>query len=97
MTNSDSINDAHTFYQNYDASKNKYDPILTKYEKTSIIGIRATQISEGAEPLIDVPEGIEDPIEIATMELKEKKIALIIQRENQEYWRVSDLIDHNPE
>jgi DNA-directed RNA polymerase subunit K/omega len=85
--------DAYDFYKNYDTSKNKMDPILNQYERASVIGIRAQQISEGAIPMIDVPEGIENPIEIATMELKMKKMPLIICREGLEYWRVCDLVD----
>jgi DNA-directed RNA polymerase subunit K/omega len=85
--------DAYDFYKNYDTSKNKMDPILNQYERASVIGIRAQQISEGAIPMIDVPEGIENPIEIATMELKMKKMPLIICREGREYWRVCDLVD----
>jgi DNA-directed RNA polymerase subunit K/omega len=85
--------DAYDFYKNYDTSKNKMDPILNQYERASVIGIRAQQISEGAIPMIDVPEGIESAIEIATMELKMKKMPLIICREGLEYWRVCDLVD----
>lgn len=87
------VSDAYDFYKNYDTSKNKMDPILNQYERASVIGIRAQQISEGAIPMIDVPEGIENPIEIATMELKMKKMPLIICREGREYWRVCDLVD----
>jgi DNA-directed RNA polymerase subunit K/omega len=85
--------DAYDFYKNYDTSKNKMDPILNQYERAAVIGIRAQQISEGAQPMIDVPEGIENAIEIATMELKMKKMPLIICREGLEYWRVCDLVD----
>jgi DNA-directed RNA polymerase subunit K/omega len=70
---------------------------MTIYEKAAIIGIRATQISEGSPVLVDVPEGIEDVIQIAEMELAQKKLCMIVCRENREYWRVCDLIDNNPE
>ncbi len=89
--------DAYDFYQNYDTSKNVFSPYMTIYEKAAIIGIRATQISEGSPVLVDVPEGIEDVIQIAEMELAQKKLCMIVCRENREYWRVCDLIDNNPE
>jgi DNA-directed RNA polymerase subunit K/omega len=85
--------DAFDFYKNYDASKNKFDPILSIYERANLIGIRATQIENGAPVFVDVPEGLEDVIEIAEMELAQKKLPLIICREGREYWRAADLID----
>jgi DNA-directed RNA polymerase subunit K/omega len=91
------FSDAYDFYQNYDTSKNVFSPYMTIYEKAAIIGIRATQISEGSPVLVDVPEGIEDVIQIAEMELAQKKLCMIVCRENREYWRVCDLIDNNPE
>ena len=35
-------------------ANHKTVPILTKYEKTKILGIRAKQINNGAPPLIDI-------------------------------------------
>ncbi len=89
--------DAYDFYKNYDPSKNKMTPYLTTFEKCSIIGIRSQMIADGSPVLIDIPEGIENCETIARMELQQKKIPLIICREGREYWRVSDLIDLNPE
>lgn len=70
-------------------------PILTKYEKTRILGYRAKQINLGNKPFIDVPDGLMDGYEIAKLELKEKKIPFIIKRPlpngRNEFWRVSDL------
>ena len=43
-------------------------PILTKYEKARIIGLRMQQISAGAVPLIDVT-GLTDVEEIVEKEL----------------------------
>ena len=89
--------DAYDFYKNYDPSKNKMTPFLTTFEKCSIIGIRSQMIADGSPVLIDIPEGIESCETIARMELQQKKIPLIVCREGREYWRVSDLIDLNPE
>ena len=70
-------------------------PFLTKYEKSRILGQRATQINSGATPFIQVPEDVIDGYIIAEMELKEKRIPFIIRRPlpngGSEYWRVSDL------
>jgi DNA-directed RNA polymerase subunit K/omega len=92
-SNKNYADDAFDFYKNYDPSKNKFDPILSIYEKTNLIGIRATQIENGAPVFVDVPEGLEDVVQIAEMELAQKKLPLIICREGREYWRAADLTD----
>ena len=73
----------------------KTSPILTKYEKTRILGLRTKQLNDGAPPLIKLSENIIDSYLIAEMELKEKKIPFIIQRPlpngNSEYWALEDL------
>ena len=70
-------------------------PMLTKYEKTRILGQRAKQINNGATPFIKVPEGIIDGYLIALKELEEKKIPFIIRRplpnRGSEYWHIEDL------
>lgn len=70
-------------------------PVLTKYEKTRVIGQRASMIEHGAIPFIEVPPNIIDSVLIAEMELNEKKIPFIIKRplpnNGFEYWRLSDL------
>lgn len=50
---------------------------LGKFEKVKIIGIRATQLSEGSEPCVDI-KNMTDFIEIAEKEFEEGKIPLII-------------------
>ena len=92
-SNKNYADDAFDFYKNYDPSKNKFDPILSIYEKTNLIGIRATQIENGAPVFVDVPDGLEDVVQIAEMELAQKKLPLIICREGREYWRAADLTD----
>jgi DNA-directed RNA polymerase subunit K/omega len=70
-------------------------PILTKYEKTRILGQRAKQIECGAIPLVQVPPNIIDSYLIAKLELAQQKIPFIIRRPlpngGMEYWYVSDL------
>lgn len=70
-------------------------PILTKYEKTKIIGIRTKQLNNGSTPYISVDEKIIDNYVIANMEIQEKKLPFIISRplpnKNFEYWKLQDL------
>lgn len=70
-------------------------PIMTRYEKAKILGIRSTQLNSGAEPFIDIPSNIIDGITIARMELEKKAIPFIIRRNlpngKSEYWNIEDL------
>ena len=70
-------------------------PILTKYEKARILGIRASQLNDGADPYIKVSSNVVDSYVIAQKELKEKVLPFIISRPlpngNIEYWRLRDL------
>ena len=70
-------------------------PILTKYEKARILGVRAKQLNKGAEPYVKISDDIIDAFVIANKELKEKKLPFIIQRPlpngNSEYWKLEDL------
>jgi DNA-directed RNA polymerase I, II, and III subunit RPABC2 len=76
-------------------NNHKTIPILTKYEKTRILGQRAKQINNGSKPYINIPEDIIDGYLIAEVELKEKKIPFIIRRPlpngKFEYWKIKDL------
>jgi len=74
----------------------KTTPILSKYEKSRILGVRALQINNGSKPFISIPSNIIDGYLIAQMELSEKKIPFIIRRpvgNGAEYWKISDLED----
>jgi DNA-directed RNA polymerase subunit K/omega len=70
-------------------------PILTKYEKTRILGQRTKQIESGGATLVQVPPNVIDSYLIAKLELEQKKIPFIIRRPlpngGMEYWYVSDL------
>jgi len=70
-------------------------PLLTKYERTRVLGQRAKQINDGAVPFVKVPEGVIDGYLIALKELEEKKIPFIIRRplpnRGSEYWHLEDL------
>ena len=73
-------------------------PILTKYEKTLILGHRAQQILNNSHILVNI-EKLKDknPLEIARKELKEGLIPFIIRRPlpngRFEDWKCSELID----
>jgi len=71
----------------------KSRPILSKYEATSIIGMRAQQIIRGSTPFIDSTEV--NPIDIALEELRAKLIPIIVRRVMpdgvSEYWRLTEL------
>ena len=73
----------------------KTTPILSRYERARILGERAKQINEGAQPFIEVDEHMIDGYLIAEKELEQKKIPFIIQRPlpngGSEYWRIRDL------
>jgi DNA-directed RNA polymerase I, II, and III subunit RPABC2 len=73
--------------------------VLTKYEKTRIIAVRAAMIADGMGSLVD-PGDLTRPIDIARKELAENKLPLILRRPipsrnhkkpNYEYRRVADL------
>ncbi len=57
----------------------------TKYEKARIIGARALQLAYGAPPLIEVPKGVIDPLELAEIEFNKDVIPITIIREKQGY------------
>ena len=71
------------------------NPILSKYEKTKILGQRTKQLNSGCMPYIEIPNNIIDSYLIAQMELKAKKIPVIIRRpvsnRKSEYWKLADL------
>ena len=76
-------------------------PILTKYEKTRVLGQRAKQIEHGGDIFVKTDTLIIEPHIIAEYELKFKKIPFIIKRPvpgggGFEYWCLSDLEDLNP-
>ena len=52
-------------------------PFLTKFEKAKIIGLRAKQINNGADPFIDVPNNMIEGLTIAEKELEDKKYHLL--------------------
>lgn len=76
----------------------KSQPFLTKYEQTRILGFRTNQLAQGARPLLPngVPEHIKSTLEIARLELQQRRLPFIVKRPmpdgSFEYWRLSDLL-----
>lgn len=56
---------------------------LTRFERARLIGARALQLSMGAKPKVEVTGSI-DPIDIATLELKEDLIPLRVKKIGEE-------------
>ncbi|EHY66038.1 DNA-directed RNA polymerases I, II, and III subunit RPABC2 [Nematocida ausubeli] len=79
-----------------EAEKRYTSPIMTKFERAKILGIRAQQISMSAPIMVEYGDET-DPVEIAKKELKEKKTPLIVLRRlpdnTYEKWAVKDLIN----
>jgi len=53
----------------------------TRFEKARIIGSRALQISYGAPVLVDYPESMIDPIDIAMLEYDNDMIPITVVRD----------------
>ena len=89
----DNVIDYRKIMKDYDCSKNKTLPKITKYERALIIGKRAKQIEDGANPNIKVIAG-QSSIEIAEEELRKRVIPFFIKRPNGntfEYWKPADM------
>ena len=70
-------------------------PILTKYEKTKILGLRISQLNKGAAPFVELKKEYLDNYLIAEKELNHKVLPYIIMRPlpngKKEYWKLEDL------
>ena len=96
VNNNDIFHDSKEILTNYDKlkSENKSKPVMSKYERTKIIGTRAQQIASGSQPLIEVPKYVTSTLEIAELELNNRKTPFIVKRKvgsNIEYWKIEDL------
>lgn len=79
----------------YDPAKNTSRNVMTRYEKTKILGMRMEQLARGAPPCVDT-HGLSDVRSIALKELEERKTPLMIARQlpngKKEFWRIEDMI-----
>lgn len=53
----------------------------TRFEKARIIGARALQLAYGAPPLMKVPEGMINPLDLAELEFDKSIIPITIIKE----------------
>jgi DNA-directed RNA polymerase I, II, and III subunit RPABC2 len=71
-------------------------PFLSVFERTKILGFRANQLAQGARPYIVVPEHVSGTLDIARLELEQRRLPFIIKRPMPngtfEYWRLSDMM-----
>ena len=81
----------------YDPTKNTTRPIMSKYEKAKIVGVRIQQIARGAETLVNV-KLLDHPTvrDIVLAELDQKVLPFVVVRTLpngvKEHWRVKDMI-----
>lgn len=82
-------------YLDGNQKKKMTNSYMTKYEFTHMIGIRAAQIDEGSQILVETDKIL--PIDIAIEELEQRQIPLIIRRTikvsgkvTHEDWRVDE-------
>ena len=50
----------------------------TKFEKARIIGARALQLAYGAPPLVKIPKGMINPLDLAEIEFEKRVIPITI-------------------
>ena len=72
-------------------------PVLTRYERASIVGMRMEQLQRNAIPFVDVGSmGKPDVRAIAMKELEERKLPFVIVRKlpdgRKEVWPLADLL-----
>lgn len=96
MTNSKIVEDFEDIMKVYNPKTNVTRNVLTRYEKTKIIGMRLEQIARGAKPYVNVPKEMTNIRDIVLMELEQKKIPFMIARNlpngTKEYWRIDDMM-----
>lgn len=93
----DAMEDFNDIMRKYDPTKNRTKNILSKYERVKIIGLRSEQLQRGADPYVEFDASKDfNPREVATEELRQRKIPFMIKRQlpdgSFEYWRLDDMI-----
>ena len=71
-------------------------PFLSTFERTKILGMRTNQLAQGARPYIQVPAHITNVLDIAKLELEQRRLPIIVKRHmpdgRYEKFRLSDFI-----
>lgn len=86
-----------------DANDKLSSKLMTKYERTNVIGLRIEQLSFGSPSLLDKDtlKSCKSIEEIAKKELELNLLPFIIQRQicdkTSEYFKLSDMIIHDAE
>jgi len=57
------------------------EDVINRFEYARIIGARALQLALGAPPMVEVPEGMIDPLKLAKLEFERGVIPLQVYRE----------------
>lgn len=97
MTKFELINDQNKIIIKHDQQKLSRN-ILTKYEKTTLIGVRIEQLAYGSPTTLNADEKnkCKTITEIAEKELELSLIPFMIYRHlpnrTEEYWKIEDLI-----
>jgi len=52
--------------------------MLTRFERARVLSARALQLALGAPPLVEVPEGVKDPYELAQIELEKGVLPFVV-------------------
>lgn len=97
------IRDYSETMHDYSPSHNRTSPLMTKFEKAKILGMRTEQLARGATPMIVVPVGGGDdggaymsPSDIAYEELRVKATPYVVVRDlpdgTRENWKIADMI-----
>jgi len=81
--------------ENIEKKPKKTMPILTKFEKARIMGVRLQQLAYGAKPRVNI-SGLKSIQEILKKELEERKIPFIIRRNlpngSYEDWKLEEFL-----
>ena len=81
--------------ENMEKKQKKTIPLLTKFERARIVGVRLQQLAYGAKPRVDTT-GLKTIQEIVQKELEERKILFIIRRNlpngTYEDWRLEEFL-----
>jgi DNA-directed RNA polymerase I, II, and III subunit RPABC2 len=79
-----------------DDSHHKSMPFLSTFERTKILGMRTNQLAQGARPYVQVPAHITNVLDIAKLELEQRRLPIIVKRHmpdgRYEKFRLSDFI-----
>lgn len=85
---------------NYSPENNLTLPVMTRFERAKLLGLRTEQLARGSDPCVPLEDPLRwTPSDVAQMELYAKTIPYIIARSlpdgSREIWNVRDLTVHD--